>query len=319
MMAECDAYPDAECVANYCGGCFADFYMGGEKVDCDKPPVTCEWDGAIYQVGDEFNGVGGNWCNTCFCSDDGTINCTKMGCADCPPPVEYEGGCTAVVAWGKNPDTGACCQYATPCNVPANFEIFYSKDECNSGCSEVMCTLFCEYGFKVDDNGCQMCACNEPPPGDCTPGDTKDADDGCNTCVCSNNGMWNCTKMACECSCPEPMGFGMCVEMCMSDEDCGIGEMCCSNGCGHTCQKAICEGATETASPCEACIGSGGTWQPGAGCTTNCGVMDLACYTKSCPAPCSKESCDTCFSDTDCESAGCKWNQSGPAMWCTNG
>ena len=30
---------------------------------------------------------------------------------------------------------------------------------------------------------------------------------------------------------------GICVEMCSSDQDCGSGERCCSNGCGHTCQR----------------------------------------------------------------------------------
>ncbi|KAK7095916.1 hypothetical protein V1264_005270 [Littorina saxatilis] len=30
---------------------------------------------------------------------------------------------------------------------------------------------------------------------------------------------------------------GTCVEMCSSDDDCGQGYHCRSNGCGHTCQK----------------------------------------------------------------------------------
>ena len=34
LMAVCEAYPDADCIASYCGGCFADFYMDNEPVDC---------------------------------------------------------------------------------------------------------------------------------------------------------------------------------------------------------------------------------------------------------------------------------------------
>ncbi|KAL3869868.1 hypothetical protein ACJMK2_042495 [Sinanodonta woodiana] len=36
--------------------------------------------------------------------------------------------------------------------------------------------------------------------------------------------------------CPGPSGVGICVEECSSDADCPAGQMCCSNGCGHTCQ-----------------------------------------------------------------------------------
>ncbi|KAJ7332283.1 hypothetical protein JRQ81_014463 [Phrynocephalus forsythii] len=37
--------------------------------------------------------------------------------------------------------------------------------------------------------------------------------------------------------CPKPSGAGICVEMCGSDDSCGPGERCCSNGCGHVCTK----------------------------------------------------------------------------------
>lgn len=34
--ASCEAYPDAECKANYCGGCNAEFFdVNREKVNCD--------------------------------------------------------------------------------------------------------------------------------------------------------------------------------------------------------------------------------------------------------------------------------------------
>ena len=36
MFATCPAYPQAICVDNYCGGCFADFYYQYRKVDCSK-------------------------------------------------------------------------------------------------------------------------------------------------------------------------------------------------------------------------------------------------------------------------------------------
>ncbi len=36
--------------------------------------------------------------------------------------------------------------------------------------------------------------------------------------------------------CPsEPLGIGLCVEMCSLDSNCPNDEKCCSNGCGHQC------------------------------------------------------------------------------------
>ena len=29
-----ERYPNAICKDNYCGGCFADFYVGGNQVNC---------------------------------------------------------------------------------------------------------------------------------------------------------------------------------------------------------------------------------------------------------------------------------------------
>ncbi|MDP6942817.1 MAG: hypothetical protein QF464_01600 [Myxococcota bacterium] len=73
----------------------------------------------------------------------------------------------------------------------------------------------------------------------------------------------------------------------------------------------------EEADPCEACLASGGTWQPEANmCTEDCDLMDISCYTSSCPAPCSAESCGTCFGPEECGDAGCQWNAEPPAFWC---
>ena len=37
QVNKCAKYPDAICKPNYCGGCNADFYLNGEKVDCKNP------------------------------------------------------------------------------------------------------------------------------------------------------------------------------------------------------------------------------------------------------------------------------------------
>lgn len=34
MEMECEAYPDAQCVNEYCGGCVAKHYIGDREVHC---------------------------------------------------------------------------------------------------------------------------------------------------------------------------------------------------------------------------------------------------------------------------------------------
>ena len=54
--------------------------------------------------------------------------------------------------------------------------------------------------------------------------------------------------------------------------------------------------------PCEECIASGNAWIPDLNeCLPNCWmIMDVSCYTGSCPAPCGGDSCGTCFGQSDC-------------------
>lgn len=54
----------------------------------------------------------------------------KPGNGDCPPPRQSTEICTQVVVWAKNPQTGACCQYGTPCNAPEGWQTYYSEGEC---------------------------------------------------------------------------------------------------------------------------------------------------------------------------------------------
>ena len=79
--------------------------------------------------------------------------------------------------------------------------------------------------------------------------------------------------------------------------------------------QEVTEDAT-VADPCEECLANGGTWQPPAGCTQDCNIADLSCFTDACPEPCSAEACGSCFGQVECEAVGCTWNAEGPAMWC---
>ncbi|HKO94644.1 MAG TPA: hypothetical protein VJU61_25995 [Polyangiaceae bacterium] len=75
-------------------------------------------------------------------------------------------------------------------------------------------------------------------------------------------------------------------------------------------------GPDETATECEPCLRSGGTWQLG-DCTTNCALQDTSCFRDACPAPCAADSCGTCFGRAECEAVHCEWHSVDEAMWCT--
>ena len=68
---------------------------------------------------------------------------------------------------------------------------------------------------------------------------------------------------------------------------------------------------------CEACLASGGTWQPEAeACTEACEIQDISCYSQACPEACSPTNCGDCFSLSDCETMSCEWVQQNEIMWC---
>lgn len=53
----------------------------------------------------------------------------------CPPPRESDGICAQVITYGLSAD-GVCCEYPTPCAVPAEMETFSSKDECEQAAQD---------------------------------------------------------------------------------------------------------------------------------------------------------------------------------------
>ena len=61
LVSECSSYPDAECVANYCGGCWADYYLNGELIDCDSSTDCVDLTEIDFGLCDMVLGIG--WVN----------------------------------------------------------------------------------------------------------------------------------------------------------------------------------------------------------------------------------------------------------------
>jgi len=61
LVSECSSYPDAECVANYCEGCWADYYLNGELIYCDSSTDCFDLTGIDFGLCDMVLGIG--WVN----------------------------------------------------------------------------------------------------------------------------------------------------------------------------------------------------------------------------------------------------------------
>lgn len=54
----------------------------------------------------------------------------RAGNCCCPAPRAYPGPCLQVVVWARDPNTGTCCQYGTPCSAPVGWATYSSQIEC---------------------------------------------------------------------------------------------------------------------------------------------------------------------------------------------
>ena len=79
MVNECTSYPDAECVANYCDGCWADYYLNGELLNCSSSIDCLNLAGIDFGVCAMVLGIG--WVNN---------NCASIsGCGWVVDSVDY--------------------------------------------------------------------------------------------------------------------------------------------------------------------------------------------------------------------------------------
>ncbi|ELU05868.1 hypothetical protein CAPTEDRAFT_206127 [Capitella teleta] len=182
-------------------------------------------------------------CVTTPCDSDLTAVCVpddKPG--QCPPsPLR---ACT-------DPTAKDQCQSDSECKEQDKCCKTVCAKECVApmiiACAMVKCADPCENGFVYDSNGCQTCECATLDP--------------CSTVLCEPGRICVAKKRKGEMKaicvkrkqdkprkggkpkleCPDNTGsFGICVEQCTSDDDCeGADMLCCSNGCGHVCNKGV--------------------------------------------------------------------------------
>ncbi|XP_033641762.1 cysteine-rich motor neuron 1 protein-like isoform X3 [Asterias rubens] len=125
-------------------------------------------------------------------------------------------------------------------------------------CAEIMCAIYCEFGYQQNQDGCDTCSCLEDTT--VKEGSCPVLEDGMmGLCVesCSSDGECNndmkCCSNGCGHTCVQPVKvlkpgrcpavitnyLGFCVEECFNDNSCTDSMKCCSNGCGHSCQQPV--------------------------------------------------------------------------------
>ncbi|MFO0744605.1 MAG: Kazal-type serine protease inhibitor domain-containing protein [Myxococcota bacterium] len=172
----------------------------GESPMCACPEVLCATECPNGYVLDAAG------CNTCEC---------KPG-PECPPLCDLycrygnkvdEKGCE-LCACNPAPtccdattrptcpgDAATCCDDGRwSCDASASpLACIATGEVCKDQCPGVMCTLYCEYGFEVGPDGCEVCDCKAPPASTCC--DAK-AEPPCqNGGSCCADGHWACARL----------------------------------------------------------------------------------------------------------------------------
>ncbi|MEO1273800.1 MAG: Kazal-type serine protease inhibitor domain-containing protein, partial [Myxococcota bacterium] len=90
-------------------------------------------------------------------------NACEARCAGVP--VASEGECRVCICPAvAAPVCGADgMTYGNACEAGCAGVEVVSDGPCETQCEPVACEIFCEYGFQIGEDGCEICACNEEP------------------------------------------------------------------------------------------------------------------------------------------------------------
>ncbi|MCP4447992.1 MAG: hypothetical protein GY811_22055 [Myxococcales bacterium] len=294
----CGGQSDGNC---WCDDLCADYGdCCDDKADvCDAPePTACGgWLGDTCESDEFCSFTPSAICG--FADASGVCAPRPEACITLYDPVcgcngqTYSNGCMAASAGTSVQKDGACDDpQAKFCGGFANIQcpdglecIDDPDDDCdvsNGGadcggicveqedCQPVLCELFCSGGFKTDDDGCEICACNDPigPVDSCEGSCGEQSASG--SCWCDDEcaGYGDCCgDIEDQCSEAERVpAAGMCVknsnDECQTDDDCNIG------GCGG----ALCfnpDVSSGIISTCE-CAGPGVA-------VSGCGCVEGSC------------------------------------------
>jgi hypothetical protein len=136
--------------------------------ECDCEPPICERIDSDACLADPTCDIviGENGCENCVCDD----NCSRDFCdIFCENGYVIENGCPTCKCH-EPCNEGPECDLACPTGNTIDPATGCSQScECIADeCSPVVCALFCEFGFRTDGSGCEVCECRGEPCFDLT-------------------------------------------------------------------------------------------------------------------------------------------------------
>ncbi|XP_064623797.1 cysteine-rich motor neuron 1 protein-like isoform X2 [Lineus longissimus] len=157
--------------------------------------------GKAYKNGEQWNE--GNDCVHCHCVD-GEVYCQAEMCAvHCSKPRKIPGQCCQVCDDPEVVTVAPNCPRMDNCTRLC--AAGWDKDDRGCyicSCRPPLCDLKCPYGFRLDQDGNQVCNCVDPPPGcmtlkrctkSCIYG-YKRGKNGCLKCRCNTCPFFSCQK-----------------------------------------------------------------------------------------------------------------------------
>lgn len=245
---KCSSNPEATCKPYYCGGCFANFFVGEVVEECSASKETCSG-------GQEWSECGLACLKTCNDPDPVcTKNCVPRCQCPADKPIWKEGECVAVSQCDSSQcksnlvfnECGSACtpscrdpnpmcteQCVPRCECPKELPIFHQRvctteekcpeipePECKGGMVFEECASKCTPTCAEPDPFCTFecvakCTCPPNTPilhnGECMP-----ANECPETPECEGGTVWNTCGMSCTITCddPRPMCTKECVEKC---------------------------------------------------------------------------------------------------------
>ena len=204
LVTECPAYPNAYCVADYCGGCFADFYVNGVEVDCElENNGGCTDSAAInYDENATFNDGSCQYA----CEEPNPAGCFQTGCGEGEQCIDF----------GNSNEPGFCV--SSGCFCDENYG-WGCTDDCNGGTC-----------IPEDPNPGDLCQQFDGEPGvtscdnSCASFEIIDEWVGDGYCDDNNWGIGlNCPAFECDGGdCGQEVANGVCVDI---DWNCGSGDL----------------------------------------------------------------------------------------------
>lgn len=253
-------YPNGAAVpANGCGSCFC----RDDQLICSNLCIMapCDYEGATYQVGQEFVDDSGNHCT---CDSSSNVVCDSKPGPGLPSCQDVDGFYAKLVNEARvcDPAGREQCTLRVPSGLPCGCDTFVNAQHYDSSQAQAFLTHHMAEMCDADVS-CEPCPSPGPTFGVCGSNgqciDTYQAavackvngivypsgsgsipdPTSCNLCTC-DDGKLACTEIGCDKPCPADTTLATSCAQCGPTDACQVVEYACRPSCTDTCAEGSC-------------------------------------------------------------------------------